>query len=167
MVDLSVQVFPGEGSAFQNHIAVSTVFFWNGDGAGVQIEVLSFRSKRLPGRHVGMAVQEDVTRTEGRRSFFIIMVTVGQINQVAFDRKNSVIRHDRKCKDHLIDFRFAVSADTENFILKLVQHRNDFFWGIFLWQIIAWTVIKQITQEEHAVSLLPFPGIQHFFAKIC
>ena len=88
------------------------MFLGNRYGAGIQAEIMI--SETLPGRNMGMALEQNISRLQGRQLLHVIVVPVGGIDQTASCSENTIVRHNGKSKDHLIHLRIAVPADAEN-----------------------------------------------------
>ena len=79
MVHRSIQFFPQKFSALQRQVAVGAVFFGEGDRAGVEVEVSL--AKRLPGGHVGVAMQQNVAGLQRRQVGSVVHMAVGGVNE--------------------------------------------------------------------------------------
>ena len=111
MIGFTIKVFPFGDTVFQDHVAVGTVFFWDGNGAWVEVEVLI--SEWFPGRYVGMTVEENISWLHWDWGHDIMMVSVGGVNNPVAARDHCIVCHDRKIQYHLVYLCITVSAYTE------------------------------------------------------
>ena len=75
-------------------------------------------------------------------------VTMRCKNHAISEAQQCIIRKNRKFQNHLIHFRLTITAHAKDFILMRIQHGNDLLWCVFCRQIIARTVVQQISQKE-------------------
>ena len=71
------------------------------------------------------------------------------------------------CDLHLVHFRIAVSAHAQNLILFRIEHGDHHLRGIFIWQIVARTVIQKISQQKQPIRLFPFICVKQLPAILC
>ena len=90
---------------------MGAVFFWDGDGAGVEVEVIG--SKVVPGWDMGVAVEEDISWLHWDWGHDVVVMTVGGVDQAASAWNDGVICHDREVEYHLVYFGVTVSSYTK------------------------------------------------------
>ena len=146
MVHRSIQFFPQKFSDLQRQVAVGAVFFGEGDRAGVEVEVSL--AKRLPGGHVGVAMQQNVAGLQRRQVGSVVHMAVGGVNQPLALGQHRIICHDGKVQHHLVYLAVAVAAHAEDAVLALVQHRQHLFGGVAFGQVVAGAVVQNITQQK-------------------
>ena len=93
-------------------------------------------------------------------------MSMSRIKRLAVNCQNAVICHHRKLQNHLIHFCLTVTAHSINFVFHGIQHGNYLLRCIFFWQIISWSVIKQIAQQNQALCPFFLKSIQHFPAIV-
>ena len=111
-----------------------------------------------------MAVEQDVSRLQRRQAVRVENMAVGGVDAETVNAQQGVVRHQGKIQHHLVHFRVAVSPDAQDVILPRVQHGNDLLGGIAVGQIVARTVIQNVSQQEKPVRLLPVISFQQFAA---
>ena len=84
--------------------------------------------------------------------------------------KNDKYLHFGRCAARLDDVAnyipARISAHSINFVFHGIQHGNYLLRCIFFWQIISWSVIKQIAQQNQALCPFFLKSIQHFPAIV-
>ena len=71
------------------------------------------------------------------------------------------IAHTWKLQDHLINFRFTVSADCCNVIFDTIHDFNDFLWCIICRYIVAWSMVEDIPKAKDLAAVMMGICIQH------
>ena len=164
MKGLAVQVLPGEGIPIPEEIAVRAIFLGKRCRAGIQVIVIL--AEGLPGRDMGMAVEQNVTRPHGRQGGYVVAVAMGRIDEAAALSQDGIGGHDGEFQYHLVYIGVTISTDTEDGIFDFVEHGKDFLRGIVFGQVIARPVIEDIAEQDQAVSPFPLPGVEHTAAVI-
>ena len=123
---------------------MGAVFFGDGDRAGVEVEVSL--AKRLPGGHVGVAVQQNVAGLQRRQVGGVVHVAVGGVDQPLTGGQHRIVGQDREVQHHLVYLAVAVAAHAEDAVLALVQHRQHLFGGVAFGQVVAGAVVQNVTQ---------------------
>lgn len=100
-----------------------------------------------------MPVQQNIAGHQFRRVLFVKDVSVRQEEQMTSDFHQGIIRQNREVQHHLVYFRFAVAADTENAVCHGIQHRNHSFRIVALRKIIPWAMIENVAKKNQAVRL--------------
>ena len=95
-----------------------------------------------------------------------MMMSVRSEDGAPVNFKEAVVGKNREFQYHLVYFRVAVTADTEQFLLHWIQHGNNFLWIVILWQVITRTVIKDVSEKKKAVSTFTFVSVKHFTAVV-
>jgi hypothetical protein len=113
-----------------------------------------------------VAAEEIVSGTQGRDPVRAVIMPMGGKDAEAVCFQKSVFRQNRKLQYHLIHLGVAVSPDTQQLVFHAVEQRGDGTGVIFLGVVVPGTMIKQVAQENDAVSLFPFGGGQHGAAEI-
>ena len=164
MVGRAVQRFPHGAVVLQDHIAVGALRFRDGHGAGIEIQIAL--SKSLPGRNMGVAVEQDVSRLQRRPGIQRKPLPMGGIEQAVSPREDTIVRQDREVQNHLIHLRIAVAPDAEDPVLPLIQHGKNLFRCIVPGQIIPRAMVQQVAQKQQPVSLLPLKGLHELPALV-
>ena len=68
-------------------------------------------------QQMGVSMDQYIARLHGRQVILVIYMAMGCIQCPAVYDKQSVIRHDREVKHHLVHLRVTVSPDRADFIL--------------------------------------------------
>ncbi len=164
MKGLAVHILPGEGIPIPEEIAVRAIVFGERRRAGIQVIVIL--AEGLPGRDMGMAVEQDVTSLHGRQRCYVVAVSMGRIDEAAALGQDGIGRHDGKFQDHLIDVGITVAADAEDGVFDFVEHGKDFLRRVVFGQVVARSVIEEVAEQDQAVGPFPLPGVEHAAAVI-
>ncbi len=153
-VSFTGEGFPDKPAVFQNHIAAGRIFLRQGNGARIAADK---GFVRMAEGDMGMAVQKDIPCFQGREMILVVQVAMRDKDAAVSLGQEQIIRHHGEGEHHLIHLRLAVSADAVDFIAAGIQERDDLLRGIAVGQIIAWTVIQQISEKQKTVRLLAQP----------
>ena len=91
-----------------------------------------------------------------RQIIFIVNIPKFGIKTSSIQDQNTVVCHNRKLQDHLIDLSFTIPTYSINFFLHVIKHGNDLFGSIFSGKIISRAMIEQIAQQYQAFCLFFF-----------
>ena len=141
-----LQTFPRKCSSLPRHVRVIASSFRNGYGPRIHKKKLVLCSKGMANRNVRMPVQQNIAGHQFRRVLFVKDVSVRQEEQMTIDFHQGIIRQNREIQHHLVYFRFAVAADTENAVCHGIQHRNHGFRIVALRKIIPWAMIENVAK---------------------
>ena len=161
VIRFTFQGFPAEGSSVIQHRSTGRTGLWDGNRSGIQTKNPVFL---FPCRHMGVTVQQKITRLKRRKPVRTENMAMGSIHPEAIDTQQGIIRHDREIKHHLVHFRIAVSTDTQQIVLPRIQQRYDFFRRVLVRQVISGSVIQQIPQKQDSVRIFQVTGVKEFAA---
>lgn len=142
---------------------MGAVLLGDGNGTGVPMPIVL--SALLPGRDVGVAVEQDIPRPQRRQGVFMKVVTVGGKNGLVPQGQKAVLRQDGKVQHHLVYLGVAVAPHAQQAVLPLVEQGDDLFGGIVPGQIVPGAVVEQVAQKQEPVRSLPVKGFQQFLQK--
>ena len=129
---------------------------------GVQVEIAF--AELCPRRNVGVAMQQDIPRSQRRQVFQVVHMTVGSVNEPPAHRQHRIVGQNGKIQHHLIHLSVTVAPHAQKRRLQPVQERDDLLRGIALRQVVAGAVIQKIPQQKQPVCSLPLKRFDHFFA---
>lgn len=155
--NISVEIFPKKFAVLKNHVSVVASFLRNGNRTRIHINNAVFFLKF---RDMGVSGKDKSPGPYGRKSF----VAVDGEHFGFVDAKKSLFAEHGKFQNHLVNLGVAVSADTKDIFLYIVEHGDDFFRRITFGQIVAWAVIKDIAEQKDFICVLIFKSFEKLFA---
>ncbi len=155
--NISAEIFPEKFAVLKNHVPVVAFFLRNGNGTRIHIKSTVFFLKF---RDMGVSGKDKSPGSYGRKSF----MTVNGEHFGFADAKKSLFAEHGKFQNHLVNLGIAVSADTKDIFLYIVEHGDDFFRRITFGQIVAWAVIKDVAEQEDFICVLIFESFEKLFA---
>ena len=78
-----------------------------------------------------------------------------------------IVAHDGKIEKHLIDFRVAVAADGDDFLLHGVQEWREIGGFIADGQHVAGAVIEVVAAEDEIVGMFALEGVDGELEGVC
>ena len=100
-----------------------------------------------------MSVNENVAFLKHRRCSCVVVMSVSDEKAFSALVHKHVVGENGKFKHHLVNLCVAVSAYAGKLVLYLVEQSDDLFGGVSLGQVVARTVVENITEEDQLFSL--------------
>ena len=113
-----------------------------------------------------MSADHDAALCEFQWIGLVVYMSMGCIDRTASEIQDRIVCHDREIKDHLVNFRVAVSTDTEKPVRNSVEHCDDFLWIVVFGKLIPWSVIKYVSQKKYSVGFFHTEFFNEFLAVI-
>jgi len=115
---------------------------------------------------MGVPVEEHASGGQGGQRLGILVMAVGQMEQLAVHQQLRIVSQAGEGKHHLIYLGFAVAPNGNDALLQPGQHGNHLLGGVVPGQIVAGAVIQQVAQENHPVGLLLLNEVHQLLAPI-
>ena len=130
------------------------VFLGKSGRTGIQVQYASVQL--LPGRHVRVAMKEDIARGKGRQVVLVEHMAMSGKNRPILYEEQARIRQDGKGQYHLIDIGITISPYRRNGDRKTGQHGYDRPGIVLPGKVVARPMIQNITQEQQPSGPFPF-----------
>ena len=82
-------------------------------------------------------------------------MAMAQMQQMTIGPYLGKVAQAGEIEHHLVDFRIAIAPNGYDALGNAVKGGEHFFGRIAFGQVVAWAVIEQVAEQEHAVGCFP------------